>query len=254
MGNTISRKTKSESISAESYTSVAKTAVLSLLLGFTLTSQAADTVCGPDIKEEIAIALSELAETARSDSERLAMEAKLYEQYAYCAEDITDDPIPVDVGQIQLAAASNNFYIAAAECGATVSNLGSLFYEQMSCCGYDPQRRMFACPVTIKQGFGFGPAPLPGSREYVLNCVANNNNVLVPVAVDSVHLANAMTGNPPWQFAVIASANQNLHTVYPMDGQTRRARSILSWGFQPTSCNFRPIWGNALNYNIRRDQ
>jgi hypothetical protein len=69
-----------------------------------------------------------------------------------------------------------------------------------------------------------------------------------------VHLANAL-GNqsPTWQFAVIANAHENLGTVYPMNGQTRRARSILSWGFTPTNCNYQPIWGNALNYRIRLD-
>ena len=27
----------------------------------------------------------------------------------------------------------------------------------------------------------------------------------------------------------IANANQNLHLIYPMNGETRRARSMLSW-------------------------
>jgi hypothetical protein len=39
-----------------------------------------------------------------------------------------------------------------------------------------------------------------------------------------------------------------------MNNTTRRARSILSWGFAPTNCGFNPIWGNALNYHIRLDQ
>ena len=53
---------------------------------------------------------------------------------------------------------------------------------------------------------------------------------------------------------MIVNANENLQTIYPMDGQTRRAKSILSWAFTPTDCNFTPIWGNALNYRIRLDQ
>ena len=78
---------------------------------------------------------------------------------------------------------------------------------------------------------------------------------LLPVALDSVHLADAIANQvPTWQFAVIANANQNLHTIYPMNGQTRRARSILSWALPPTNCNYTPIWGNALNYRIRLDQ
>jgi hypothetical protein len=79
--------------------------------------------------------------------------------------------------------------------------------------------------------------------------------VLQPVGRDTVHLANAIPGQAPtWQFAVIVNANQNLQTIYPMNGQTRRARSILSWQLTPTSCNYTPIWGNALNYRIRLDQ
>jgi hypothetical protein len=88
----------------------------------------------------------------------------------------------------------------------------------------------------------------------VLNCVADASGVLVPVARDSVHLANSVSGPPTWQFAVIAIANQNLQTVLPLAGQTRRARSILSWQLRPTDCNYQPIWGNAINYRIRLDQ
>jgi len=241
MVNIISMKTGREAIPEKSSSNLVVVTTFLLLLGFTLTGQAQEigTVCGPEIKEEVAKALSSVADA--SDDEKLALQAELYNQYAYCAQ----DAIPP----------TSTFMVAAKQCGAGVSNLGSLYYEEMSCCGYDPQRRQFACPVKIKQVFGFGSAPLPGSREYVLHCVADSNGTLVPVGVDSVHLANEMHGNrPTWQFAVIANANQNLQTIYPMDGQTRRARSILSWGFQPTSCNYVPIWGNALNYAIRLDQ
>src|SRR5262249_2164197 len=146
----------------------------------------------------------------------------------------------------------STFVAAARECGATVSNLGSLFYEELPCAGYDPQRRQFAAPVKIKQTFGFGGTPQPGSREYGLHCVADVTGVPRPVGVDSVHLSDALPGQAPtWQFAVITNANQNLATIQPDDNTTRRARSILSWGFQPTDCNYQPIWGNALNYRIR---
>jgi hypothetical protein len=197
------------------------------------------TVCGPEVKEVVAAAIAKLA--GADEATRLAEEKELYAKYSYCAQDA------------QLA--PDTFFVAARECGASVSQLGSIFYEEMSCAGYDPQRRQFAAPIKIKQTFGFGTAPLPGSREHVLHCVADANGVLQPVADDSVHLADAIPGvGPTWQFAVIANANDNLGLVYPMTGATRRARSILSWAFTPTSCNFTPIWGNALNYRIRLDQ
>jgi len=199
------------------------------------------TYCGPEVKEEVVKALAAVEDA--SEDQQLALEKDLYAKFQYCAQDATVFPI------------SSTFLTAARECGAAVSNLGSLFYEEMSCAGYDPQRRLFAAPIKIKQTFGFGPAPLPGSREHVLHCVADASGVLVPVARDSVHLANAIPGSvPTWQFAVIAIANQNLQTVLPLTGQTRRARSILSWQLRPTDCNYQPIWGNALNYRIRLDQ
>ena len=65
----------------------------------------------------------------------------------------------------------------------------------------------------------------------------------MPVGHDSVHLSNALAGlAPTWQFAVITNANDNLQTIQPMNNQTRIARSILSWGFPPTGCNYVPIW------------
>jgi hypothetical protein len=197
------------------------------------------TYCGPEVKEEIVKALASVEGAPEAD--KLAMEKELYGKFQYCALDAQQVP--------------STFFAAARECGADVSNLGSLFYEEMPCVGYDPQRRQFAAPVRIKQVFGFGGAPLPGSREHVLHCVADASGTLLPVGRDTVHLANAI-GNqsPTWQFAVIVNANENLHTIYPMDGQTRRARSILSWQLTPTDCNYTPIWGNALNYRIRLDQ
>ena len=197
------------------------------------------SVCGPEVKAEVAKALS--AVDGADDDTRARTESELYAKYQYCAQDS--------------AQVSASFLAAARECGAIVSNLGSIFYEEMSCAGYDPQRRQFAAPIKIKQTFGYGGAPLPGSREYVLHCVADPFGNLREVGRDSVHLADALAGNfPTWQFAVIADANINLALVQPMNNQTRRVRSILSWGFPPNGCNFQPIWGNALNYRIRLDQ
>jgi hypothetical protein len=202
-------------------------------------SAQATTACGPEIKEAVVKRLASVE--GASDAQKASVYTELYAQYKYCIADAQST--------------SSVFYTAAQQCGASVSQLGSIFYEEMSCVGYDPQRRQFAAPVKIKQTFGFGGAPLPGSREYVLHCVADAAGVLQPVGIDSVHLSNALAGNTPtWQFAVITSANQNLQTIQPMNNQTRRARSILSWALPPTSCTFQPIWGNALNYRIRLDQ
>lgn len=214
---------------------------LGLLLGLCATAAQAQstTVCGSQVKEEVAKMLS----SATTEDAQLKLQAELYDKYKSCAQDA------------QYVAATDTFHVAARQCGAKVSFLGSTYYEEMSCCGYDPQRRTFACPVKIKQGFGFGGAPLPGSREYVLHCVMDAGGTFRPVGDDSVHLANVINAvQPTWQFAVVANAINHLHLVQPMNGGTRAARAILSWGFRPTGCNYQPIWGNVLDYRIRLDQ
>lgn len=198
------------------------------------------TYCGEAVKAEVAKALDGAAQMG--NAELLKLEAALYDKYKACGT--------IDGAQVP---ASDPIHVSARQCGARVSILGSLFYEEMSCCGYDPQRRSFACPVKVKQSFGFGAAPLPGSREFVLHCVADAAGVLQEVAQDSVHLSNSQF-RPSWQFAVVANANERLNLVQPMNGQPRRARSILSWNLRPTGCNYVPIWGNALDYVIRLDQ
>ena len=201
------------------------------------------TACPPEVKEDVAKMVANLE--GASETAKVATESEIYKAFQYCGEQ--------DAALVPTVFSS--FVAAARECGASVSNLGSLFFEQMPCVGYDPQRRQFAAPIKIKQVFGFGGAPLPGSREHVLHCVADAGGTLREVARDSVHLANAIAGaGPTWQFAVIANANENLSLIYPMSGQTRRARSILSWALPPTNCNYTPIWGNAVNYRIRLDQ
>lgn len=198
------------------------------------------TACGPAVKAEVAATLDA---AAKQGGDALAKaEAAVYEKYKACGS--------IDAAQLP---ANDPFHTAARQCGAKVSYLGSLYYEEMPCCGYDPQRRTFACPVKVKQPFGFGNAPLPGSREYVLHCVMDPAGAWRPVGDDSVHLANSAYA-PSWQFAVVANAVNNINLVQPMNGTPRQARSILSWNLRPTGCNYQPIWGNVVDYTIRLDQ
>ena len=200
----------------------------------------ATTACGPGVKEEVVAALDA---AAKQGGDALAKaEAALYLKYKSCAA--------IDAANLP---ATDAFHVAVRQCGGKASYIGSLFYEEMPCCGYDPQRRTFACPVKVKQPFGFGGAPLPGSREYVMHCVMDPAGAWRVVGDDSVHLANSVFA-PSWQFAVVANANNNLQLVQPMSGQPRRARSILSWNLRPTGCDYQPIWGNVIDYRIRLDQ
>jgi len=171
-------------------------------------------------------------------AEALTVQAEICAKYQFCAAD----------GE---ALAPPYFDNVSREYCGKLSYLGSTHYERMRCCGYDPQKRLFGCPIEVKQPYGFGAAHFPGSHEYVLTCVDLGAG-LTPVALDDVHLANAVSGSPDWYFAVIARANERL-AGQRLDGRTLRARSILSWGLVPTGCNYSPIWGNAIDYQIRLD-
>lgn len=210
----------------------------SLILCAPLTAQAGP-ICGVDVKNVVAKLINDTIANKPDNLSKL--EDSLYIEYQYCAKDGLQVP------------GNDPFYVAAAQCSAKVTYLGSTYFEEMPCCGYDPQRRTFACPIKIKQGFGFGLAAIPGSREYVLHCVKNSAGVFVPVGNDSVHLADSSLV-PTWQFAVVANANNNLSLLQPMNGTARIARSILSWNLPPTSCLYRPIWGNVVDYPIRLNQ
>lgn len=226
------------------------------ILAMTALPQAAQaqttTSCTPDIKLQFLAKMDEIEKQYGPDQDvkdglpiaptgKLAAEKAVYEQFQSCG--------------LNQAPQGPAFFNAVRQCAAAPvpAQTGSTFYEEMSCCGYDPQKREFACPVRIKQNFGFGGSPFPGSREHVLTCVTNAQGVFVPVALDKVHLSNSANA-APWMFAVTADVVTNFNTVLPLNQATARARSILSWNAVPRDCNYRPIWGNTVEYRIRRDQ
>jgi hypothetical protein len=214
--------------------------ILATCLALSIGSAAAaqeQPVCGNDVKAYIADVLSKYENP--EDPEALSVQKQLYEKFKYCAPD------NVQSAKLALYPQRSQF------CG--LSYAGNLYWEQMRCCGYHPQQRAFGCPIDIKQPYGYGPAHFPGSHEHVLTCVDFLDGAgFQPVALDRVHLADAVSGTPPWQFAVIAKARGKLAEV-PNKGQTYLARSILSWELVPTHCKYAPIWGNAIDYQIRLD-
>lgn len=192
-------------------------------------------VCGDDVKKEVLEALAKAQDL--SEKERLAAESRIYRRY-----------------QRRCLPQSWPRWLAitARGCGARVSSYGSTYYEDMPCCGYDPQKRLFGCPVRIKRQTWYGITLQPGSREYVLNCVQDSTGNWREVGHDSVHLSSSKH-QPTWQFGVMAFANENMSLVQPLDGRPANARSILSWALEPTGCDYRPIWGNVIDYKIRLD-
>ena len=201
-------------------------------------ASAQQAVCGDKIKEEVAKLLTDpVIQKYPGSQQALAIEAQIYAKYSVCAGNAVDVStlLPEETAEY---------------CGA-LSYLGNTSYEKMRCCGYDPQKQVFACPVDILSPVGFYSAPLPGSYENVLTCVDFGSGFEV-AASDRVHLADAVSGSPNWQFAVVASAKGKLKE-HPLNGKTLKARSILSWGFTPTDCYYPPYWGNVIDYQIRLD-
>ena len=93
--------------------------LLALSLPTSAFAQTTVPICGANIKEEVLHALSAVAE---GDAlAKVSLEAELYKKYQYC----------VVVGQ----AVPSALAVAARQCGATISNLGSIFFEEMSCAG-----------------------------------------------------------------------------------------------------------------------
>lgn len=197
----------------------------------------AQQICGDDVKLEVAKALSEYKDP--TSKEATAVQQELYKKFEYC-----------------LKAADGNSEAATRlrdrACGK-VPFVGSLYWEQMPCCGYDPQEQTFACPIEILRDTGYGAAQFPGSFEHVLVCVDYGAG-MVPVARDWVHLAdNISAARPIWNFAALPQVYDEKFLSLHYNSQTYRARAILSWNIAPNSCAQPPIWGHAVDFKIRLD-
>ncbi len=135
---------------------------------------------------------------------------------------------------------------------------GSIFYEEISSCGYHAQRREGSCSVEVKQRYGFGGVPGVGngSWEWMAFCIwglPNNPNAWTLQNVSAVRVFNEPFGwLPSWYYTITDQAETRLHMT-PVNGQTYVAKSILSWGLRPNSCNYTPVWGNEAYYRIRVD-
>ena len=193
--------------------------------------------CGEDVKLEVAETLSKYDDP--TSKEALQVQQELYEKYAYCLNDGAADPQAA--GRLRERA-----------CGK-VPFVGSLYWEQMPCCGYDPQEQTFGCPIEILRDSYYGPAQFPGSYEHVLVCVDYGAG-LVPVARDTVHLAdNISASRPIWNFAALPKVFDERFLALHYNSQMYPARAILSWSIEPATCKQPPIWGHAVDFKIRLD-
>jgi hypothetical protein len=131
------------------------------------------------------------------------------------------------------------------------------FYERINSCGLHPQARQASCDVEIRQSFGFGAfGPNPaGSTENVLFCFdCDRNGTYEFATAGSVHATNNISGTlPSWYLAAFASAANAPSTCAWGSGRAINMRVILSWAAKPSSCAYRPIWGNWLTFQSRLD-
>ena len=68
-----------------------------------------------------------------------------------------------------------------------------------------------------------------------------------------MHVHDEQFGEQPnWYFSAIIQANTKLQAIV-QNGQTLKARAILSWAAIPNSCTYRPVWGNQADFRIKLD-
>lgn len=139
---------------------------------------------------------------------------------------------------------------------ATITNF-NIWYEKMNSCGLHPQQRRVACDVEIRQntGYGaFGPTPA-GSFENVLFCFDCDLNGTWEYAVaGNVHVTNNISPQgPSWYHSVNAVAANTPATCAWNSGRTIRILAIMSWAARPTSCAYKPFWGNQILFQARMD-
>ncbi|MEJ2669876.1 MAG: hypothetical protein P8176_03795 [Gammaproteobacteria bacterium] len=135
-----------------------------------------------------------------------------------------------------------------------ITNTGNTRFEGLESCAYHPQREEFACSLSIRQRFGFAGTPAigSGSNEWVTVCVDFGNG-MERVDTASVHVHDEQFGKQPfWYYGVMVQANEKLQALV-QNGQTLKARTILSWAVPATHCNYRPVWGNQADFQIKLD-
>lgn len=129
------------------------------------------------------------------------------------------------------------------------------FFEKMNGCGYHPQAEMVGCDVEIRQLFGYGGFP-GGTFENVRFCLdCNRDGIWDYTTLGFVHVTDNVAPGPvpPWFHLAYATTFDAPFLCTNNDGGQTNVRAILSWAQRPPNCNFRPYWGNVINFTARRD-
>ena len=196
------------------------------------------TACGPEVKEAVAAALANVEPPPTPPCWRRRRPGR---QYQSCG---TKDATLVPP----------TFIAAARECGAAVSNLGSLFYEEMPCAGYDPQRQQSAARSKSSRCSASVRRPCRAAR-HACSTASPSAGVLLPVGADSVHLADAIA-NQSSHVAVRGDRQRHHQPATAATHERSNARGPIDPVLEPQADGLATTrrFGNALNYRIRLDQ
>ena len=153
---------------------------------------------------------------------------------------------------------------------ALATQSGSIVFGELKACGFYPQETRLACVIEIKQQLGYaGPVGAAGSMEHVYFCVDWDNNgtftQLESAGQGSVQMhdeTQPTSAKPPWVYAVYRdfnpfggsrTSNSGTSATTVSSAPTFRVKATLSWAAAPTGCNYIPVWGNSLVFQIRMD-
>ncbi len=147
---------------------------------------------------------------------------------------------------------------------------GSIVFEELKACGLYPQETRLACVIEIKQQVGYsGPVGAVGSMEHVYFCIDWDNNgtftQLESAGQGSVQMHDEpqpASAKPPWVYTVYRdfnpfggsrTSNSGTTATTVSNAPTFRGKAVLSWAAAPTGCDYIPVWGNSLVFQIRMD-
>lgn len=201
-------------------------------------------VCDQGVREQFAQIVQELLASGADPAE---IEQTLEDMFGHCRDDGTVLPPALKAPGTDLQPRAGAFKI--------VVNSGSIFYEQMTGCGYHPQAEQVSCDVELRQRFGYVPFPT-GSTEHVLFCFDCNQDGLFEFSTrGNVHVTDDISGGPlNFYFEAHSTTFHAPAGCTANDGLNTTILARLSWFVPVATCTSPPqIWGNDILFTARRD-
>lgn len=123
-------------------------------------------------------------------------------------------------------------------------------FEELTCVGYWPEKRLLEATIVIKRSNGYNGGPCtPGSREFVRFYIDwNGDGDYVDAREDAgVTSVNVHDLRQADKHPIVFAVRQGIETPRVKCNEPRivKVRAILSWEQVPTGPGFVPIWGNV---------